>query len=282
MGHYVRCDILRKKLLSMGFEVLLYAYNQKDNKREAWFYQENILAYLNDIDFIIIDSYQADYEVYNLALNKVKRVLVIDDVARIVFPKECIIFNGGIDTSKFYPEKYHRVFAGVEYMICDEKFFQTKDKKKNNTLLICFGGGDAMNFSQKVYDRLKDMPYNFIIVLGNCYQETFRGRGEIHQGINEDTMRDIFQRIDFAITAGGRMLNELLMSEVPALIIPTAQNQYHQVEAYVKQKVILKTTLETLKEDIFKIKTIDIDKIRDIKKIFGSKLNRALKEVLVP
>lgn len=280
MGHHTRCKILQKYLLQMGVETVLCPYNKADDKKKSWFYQENILTYLNNIDFVIIDSYQANYKIYQLALEKVKCVLVIDDIARIIFPKECIIFNGGIDTAGLYQDDYYKVFAGIEYMICDNKFFQTKKDLQTNTLLICFGGSDISNFSQKVYDRLKETSYRPIVVLGDYYQADFKGKCEVYRSVDENAMKDIFQRIDFAVTAGGRMLNELLMSEVPSLVIPTAQNQYHQVRAYAEKKVVLKTSLEDLNKDILKLKNIDVENIRSIKKAFGSKLKQALQEVL--
>ncbi len=278
-GHYSRCYVLQQKLKSMGFVSVLHCYDEKEDRRHSWFYQQNILHYLEGIDALIIDSYRACFEVYDLALKHGKKVLVIDDIARMDFPKQCFILNGGIDTRELYCYHTHRVFAGIELMICDPIFFQHKQiQKPIQNLLICFGGSDVNGFTQKVYDLLQARGYHLIIVLGSLCHLEFQGECEVYQNLDAKALSRIFRRVDGAITAGGRMLNELLMSEVPSLVIPTAKNQEHQVRAYAKGGWVVQTSLENLLKDLPKLESIKHP--RKLKQKFGSKLEDVLRMFL--
>ena len=70
MGHYSRCSLLARKLVSMGYEVALHCYEDSGSARDSdpesapWYAGENLEGYLGSIDWVIIDSYQAPYEVY--------------------------------------------------------------------------------------------------------------------------------------------------------------------------------------------------------------------------
>lgn len=279
MGHYSRCLLLKQKLHTLGFEVFLFAYNQDSQFDQAWFYRDNILSYLEGIDFVIIDSYQAESRVYEIALQKVKKVIVIDDIARIPFPRDCVIFNGGIDTKDLYIAYPNEVYAGIEFMICDELFFQEK-KVQSDRLIICFGGSDEGNFTQAVYDKVRDFFSEIIVILGPCYKAHFYGDCKIYRNIDVKSLCELFATAGYAITAGGRMLNELLMSEILSIVIPVAKNQMHQVEAYARYNVIIQTTLEHLQADIQKTNLLSKEQIYQFKKKFGSQLNDKLLQVL--
>lgn len=279
MGHYSRCLLLKEKLHALGFEVLIFTYNQNDQPDQAWFYEDNILSYLENIDFVIIDSYQAKYRVYEIALQKVKKVIVIDDVARILFPKDCVIFNGGVDTRDLYVGYPNEVYAGIEFMICNKLFFQEKNIH-NNKLIVCFGGSDEKNFTQAVYDRVRDFFSEIIVILGPCYKANFYGNCKIYHNIDARSLSELFATAGYAITAGGGMLNELLMSEILSMVIPIAENQIHQVKAYAKYNMIVQTALNSLQNDIQNINLLSKEQIRQFKNKFGSQLDEKLSWIL--
>ena len=327
MGHYSRCSLLAHKLESMGYEVALHCYEdngamgdsgggdfgavevgvaESSPESSAWYAGENLEGYLEGIDWVIIDSYQAPYEVYARALARVRGVIVIDDIARMVFPKGCIILNGGVDTARLYVGQECRVYAGVEFMICDERFFEVAharhcagagEKKPNQKavrkqvehLLLCFGGSDAEDLSYRAYRELEEILCEVgvrcvSVIVGGFYAGRFSHEVEtrlpcvVYRDIGAKEVAEVFARSDLAISAGGRMLNELLLSQVPTLALPTALNQEHQVACYAKIGALLPSRLENLREDF--ARALEFVPDFALREQFGIKLESILKEIL--
>lgn len=318
MGHYSRCSLLARKLVSMGYEVALHCYEDNggagdsDSKSAPWYAGENLEGYLEGIDWVIIDSYQAPYEVYARALARVRGVIVIDDIARMVFPSGCIILNGGVDTARLYVGQECRVYAGVEFMICDERFFEIaraghrlghcdgageagqnqgakSERRQVEHLLLCFGGSDAEDLSYRAYRELEEILCEVgvrcvSVIVGGFYAGRFSHEVEtklpcvVYRDISAEEVAEVFARSDLAISAGGRMLNELLLSQVPTLALPIALNQEHQVACYAKMGALLPSRLENLREDF--TRALDFVPNFALREQFGIKLESTLKEIL--
>ena len=329
MGHYSRCSLLARKLVSMGYEVALHCYEdngamgdsgggdfgavevgvaESSPESSAWYAGENLEGYLEGIDWVIIDSYQAPYEVYARALARVRGVIVIDDIARMVFPSGCIILNGGVDTARLYVGQECRVYAGVEFMICDERFSEMaraghrlgageagqnqgaiSERRQVEHLLLCFGGSDAGDLSYRAYRELEEILCELgvrcvSVIVGGFYAGRFSYEVEtrlpcvVYRDISAEEVSEVFARSDLAISAGGRMLNELLLSQVPTLALPIAPNQEHQVACYAKMGALLPSRLENLRKDF----TRALDFVPDfaLREQFGIKLESTLKEIL--
>ena len=314
MGHYSRCSLLARKLVSMGYEVALHCYEDSGSARDSdpesapWYAGENLEGYLGSIDWVIIDSYQAPYEVYARALARVREVIVIDDIARMVFPSGCIVLNGGVDTARLYVGQECRVYAGVEFMICDERFSEVaraghrlgageagqnqgaiSERRQVEHLLLCFGGSDAGDLSYRAYRELEEILCEVgvkcvSVIVGGFYAGRFSHEVEtrlpcvVYRDISAKEVAEIFARSDLAISAGGRMLNELLLSQVPTLALPIAPNQEHQVACYAKMGALLPSRLENLRKDF----TRALEFVPDfaLREQFGIKLESTLKEIL--
>ena len=333
MGHYSRCSLLAHKLESMGYEVALHCYEdngamgdssggdfgavevgvaESSPESSAWYAGENLEGYLEGIDWVIIDSYQAPYEVYARALARVRGVIVIDDIARMVFPKGCIILNGGVDTARLYVGQECRVYAGVEFMICDERFSEVaraghrlgyrlgegevgqnqgvkSERRQVEHLLLCFGGSDAGDLSYRAYRELEEILCEVgvrcvSVIVGGFYAGRFSHEVEtrlpcvVYRDMSAKEVAEVFARSDLAISAGGRMLNELLLSQVPTLALPIAPNQEHQVACYAKMGALLPSRLENLRKDF----TRALEFVPDfaLREQFGIKLESTLKEIL--
>ena len=314
MGHYSRCSLLARKLVSMGYEVALHCYEDNggvgdsDPESAPWYVGENLEGYLEGIDWVIIDSYQAPYGVYARALARVRGVIVIDDIARMVFPSGCIILNGGVDTARLYVGQECRVYAGVEFMICDERFSEVaraghrlgageagqnqgaiSERRQVEHLLLCFGGSDAGDLSYRAYRELEEILCELgvrcvSVIVGGFYAGRFSHEVEtrlpcmVHRDIGAKEVAEVFARSDLAISAGGRMLNELLLSQVPTLALPIAPNQEHQVACYAKMGALLSTSLENLRKDF--TRALEFVPNFALRKQFGIKLESTLKEIL--
>lgn len=286
MGHYTRCLILADKIKSLGYEIVIHNYEDSLAKEQSWFFQDNILKYLEDeeIRAVVIDSYQADSEIYFEVEKRGIRLVVIDDNARISYPSTSFILNGGIETQLFYDtHRQDRVFAGLEYMICNEVFFQNKQiNQQIEKIVICMGGSDEKNYTQQIADLLAGLKYDVTIVVGLWYRHTLRTNFRVLRDIDATKMANLFYESDLAIIAGGRMVNEAIMSQIPSFVLSIAKNQEHQVNLYDTIKVIKKITLNDLIMNLEKFDFNKRQKMSDIcsKIKFGDKLKDCLEEIL--
>ncbi|MCE3038131.1 hypothetical protein [Helicobacter anatolicus] len=291
MGHYGRCVLLAKKIegLGLGFSVEIYCHDEENGRGDAWFFGNRILKYLQDenLKAVVIDSYQAGIEVYRNVIDCGIKLLVLDDIGRLDFPCESVILNGGINTKKLYNNHpQNLVYAGLEYMINDSIFLESgkrrKIKKNIEKILVCFGGSDKENYTQKVLDLLKGFYYEIVVVLGACYPHELHTKARILKNITSENLAEEFMDCDVAIIAGGRMVNEVISSRLPALVFSVAKNQDHQVGFYDAMKVIKKVNLTNL---IANLKKLDFVtrysmSIASSKIKFGNELQESLKKIL--
>lgn len=294
MGHLMRMRLWREIILSyaqknnMDLECDLHIYDGQDITK-AWFYQDNLKSFNGDL--AIIDSYQAPYQAYALALKSFKKVAIIDDINRITFPKECFIINGAPNSMGLYGDHPH-VYAGIEYQAI-HPVFSPSDKKREKQILLTFGGSDEKNFTQKCFDLLAPIAiklhYSIHIILGPhypyvFYMHDFEPITKIHQNCTQDQIASLFQNSLIIITAGGVMLNEALATKANIIGLITADNQSHQVNAYAKENLIIKSNLENLIDDF---KTLECSltfkknqKINNLSLKFGKKIEEVLQNLL--
>ena len=122
------------------------------------------------------------------------------------------------------------------------------------------------------------------VIVGGFYAGRFSHEVEtrlpcvVYRDISAEEVAEVFARSDLAISAGGRMLNELLLSQVPTLALPTAPNQEHQVACYAKIGALLPSRLENLREDF--ARALDFVPDFALREQFGIKLESTLKEIL--
>ncbi len=294
MGHLMRTRLWKEKILSyakennINLECNLYIYDGQ-NITQAWFYKENLKSFNGDL--AIIDSYQAPLQAYELALKSFKKVAIIDDIARINFPKECFIINGSPDSKQLYAD-YPYVYAGIEYQAINQ-LFHPSNKRKKKQILMTFGGSDEKNFTQNCFNLLapvaNKLRYSIHVIIGAHYPHhfdayDFKSITKVHQNCNQNQIASLFQNSLIVVTAGGVMLNEALATQANIIALATANNQEHQVTAYAKKKLIIKSNLINLINDFYNLNYLlfskKIQKFDNLSLKFGKKITEVLKKLL--
>lgn len=288
MGHLMRSQIWQSKILEYGkknnlpLECELCVFDGEDGTK-AWFYGDNFKDFQGDL--AIIDSYQAELGIYKLALELFKKVAVMDDLARLDFPKECHIINGALDSARLYPD-YPHIHAGPEYQALHEAFYPPK-KARQNDILLAFGGSDVNNFTQAVFDSIAPFAqkhhHQIHVILGKYYPHSFQARefAEItktHSNGTQEEIAKLFRQTSLFVLSGGVILNEALATHGNILALITASNQSHQVKAYAEAKIILQGKLPTLKKDFQKL--IYRQKIKNPVLEFGTGIPKVLNQLL--
>jgi spore coat polysaccharide biosynthesis predicted glycosyltransferase SpsG len=252
-GHISRCTALYDEAERMGFWAELFIQENDydftgncilENRSYSivnWQSVEYLQSNLDSHDYCIIDSYLATVEVYEKIAQCSAKALYIDDYGRLDYPKG-IIVNPSLSTEGIhYSQKSDQEYLlGHEYIILRSTFIgkkKTDYSESVNRVLITLGGTDILNLTGKITSLLVPLfpEISFDIVLGKRFvdQEEWCQYDNIvcYYNLNDKEMCELMLRSDFAITAAGQTIHELLALGLPFFAIQTAENQCNNVKA---------------------------------------------------
>ncbi len=228
-------ETIRDLLKDMNYEIV----NWIEKKRE-------LFNCIKNADVFVIDSYLADYGLYEKVSQSVKVPVCIDDNKRIDYPRG-IVVNGTIYAEGLnYPQKEGVTYLlGSRYIPIRKEFWDVPKKaiKENiDNIMITFGGDDMRNLTPKVLKLLnKNYPELYKkVVIG----EGFKPIKQIESSRDDKTkliyypdaegMKKEMLEADVAISAGGQTLYELARVGVPTIAIAVADNQMNNVKGWLK------------------------------------------------
>jgi len=260
-GHITRCTSLYEAFASEkivpffivnGDESVHPLLHGKRHEIFDWINdKEKLFKLIKNADIVIIDSYMADYKLYEDISRVVQVPVYIDDNKRLDYPPGVVV-NGNIYAKYMdYP-----VTAGVEYLLGTEyimlrrEFLDVGGKKIGKDLekiMVTFGGDDYRNITPNVLDALKtNYPeLKITIIIGGGFQhiedieKLSSDKTELIYNASADKMRDVMLESDVAISAGGQTLYELSRTGVPTIAIILAANQIRNVKFWYKTGFVI-------------------------------------------
>lgn len=253
-GHITRCLSLyqafeEKGILPVfvvnGDETVKDLLRDKNYEIFNWLEkEEKLLDFVQDADVVIIDSYLADYELYETISKLVKIPVYIDDNKRIEYPGG-IVVNGTIYAEELnYPQKIDVTYLlGSQYISLREEFRDVPEKeirKSIETVMITFGGDDMRNMTPRV---LKLFNENFPglskkVVIGKGFRNIKKienlsdFKTQLIYYPDAEGMKEVMLEADIAISAGGQTLYELARVGVPTIAIAVAGNQMNNIKGW--------------------------------------------------
>lgn len=195
----------------------------------------------NKIKILIIDHYSIDYN-YETILKKYfpnLKIFIIDDLFRKHLCDFYLSQNYYSSYNLNLINKNTQCFLGPTYSIISNDLKQNLIEKKNTrkNILICFGGSDTNNTTEKIIKLLmtseKFCKYSFNIVVGKCYpnldslMKTIEKFDNIkyYYNISQRKMGEIILENDICIGAGGMSLYERMYLGIGNIVITIADNQ---------------------------------------------------------
>ncbi|RMH01874.1 MAG: UDP-2,4-diacetamido-2,4,6-trideoxy-beta-L-altropyranose hydrolase, partial [Aquificota bacterium] len=255
-GHITRCLSLCEAFEEKGGTCLfvikggkeVQALLNKPLKLLDWV--ENLDAFeeeLKDVDALIIDSYLAKREHYELACKRVKRCLFVDDFNRLEYP--CgLVLNGSVYAHELeYPKKEGVSYLlGTEYIPLRRAFWHVEEKEIKDEvkrILITFGGDDSKGMSLRIVKMLEE---NFpevekLVVVGAGFKEKERlysfasERLRLYENLSAEEMKNLMLSADLAISAGGQTTYELARVGLPAVLVAVAENQLLNCKSWERE-----------------------------------------------
>lgn len=285
-GHITRCSALYEEIESRDIEVLFVIFGKNMNdllkgKRylnRDWKDREFLNFFLKEDDYVIIDSYLADIEIYKIISQKVFKVICLDDYNRIIYPKNVLTINLGfrnILKSNYY--------FGIKYIILRKEFlFKYFDKVKNkNKILIIIGGNDIKDITGKIVEIVKNnFPhYQLNIVSKNKkLKKIITSKDKIFSNLKAKEIIGLIQNSYIAISACGQTLFELSKIGIATIGIKIADNQKNNIKYFTENKYLEyvgNDSNKNLERNIInKLKKIEDDEENYKKILIGKKLTQ--------
>jgi len=183
LGHISRCVSLYDEVLSRGIDAEFIVYGDiegteilkdKNILNANWLNIEYLRENITKEDYVIVDSYKADKEIYNIIAQISKKSLYIDDFGRLDYPKG-IILNPSLDSRhiNYSNTSKNILLVGPKYVIIRSSFIGIERKhiqKEVKRVLVVMGGTDVRNIIPLIIDKIcKENQDIFLILYWEIY-----------------------------------------------------------------------------------------------------------------
>jgi len=274
-GHLIRCSALAEAISERNGKII-FASNYPEIIRKVVnsFYFDlldlsNFSPFsLEELEFLIgslkkiqhpkafiVDSYDVTSEyLRGIKKNFPHMLLVaIDDLGEKVYSVD-ILINGNLYAEKLdYSEQRKlgtKLLLGPKYLLLRKEFCNycpSKIRDGVEDFLVTFGGSDVAGLTERVVHILVNMNLDKVkihVVLGYGFErnikEEFKGYSNVrfHYNLNGKEIKDLAEKTDLAISAGGSSLYELAKCGVPTIAMPIADNQIMLTEEMERYGII--------------------------------------------
>lgn len=255
LGHISRCSSLYNEIATRGISVDFIVYgdigkidflNGINIINGNWLDREYLINNLSSYDYVIVDSYKASKELYEIISKKSKRALFIDDIGRLVYP-EGIIVNPSLDSSHIDGSHSSNsiLLSDPEYVILRDSFRDVKREDISNEVkkvLIMMGGTDIRGLAPLIIDNIcrNMLDIEFNIVTGSKDMEKINSQISkpnnitFYNNLDATQIMELMISSDLAITAAGQTIYELLATQTPFIPVQVIENQENNVKSLLK------------------------------------------------
>ncbi|SDJ32813.1 UDP-2,4-diacetamido-2,4,6-trideoxy-beta-L-altropyranose hydrolase [Pedobacter sp. ok626] len=263
LGHVTRCMALAQMLykdFNLIFvskeipskvceEILALGFKLVSIDQEAGF-----LKLLTDDDIVVLDHYDLSAVYQKNIKDRGCRLVCIDDLADKEFYADLIINHAPhVQATNYKAQLYTQFALGLDYALLRPTFLLNaripKQWGKIKSVLVCFGGSDSKNLTQKVTDLLKvDRRFTEIsVVVGAAYahfsdldqQISTDHRFRLHHNISAMEMVDLMQKSDLVIVPASGILQEAICLGCHIVSGMYVENQMHIFDGFKKKAAFI-------------------------------------------
>lgn len=256
LGHLSRCSSLYDKVNKKKYDLDFYVFGKANDiglleNREViyvnWLNDEFLSDNISSDDYCIVDSYLASKEILEIISRRAKKVLFIDDMNRLNYP-EGLVVNPSLDVEHLGYDKSQlsKYNWGPSYIILRSPFDGISREIIRNSVekvLITMGGVDYRGLTpviiNEICNRYKEIAFDVVITREfsniNAIRMFSGSNVSIHSDINANEMKNLMLDSDFAITAAGQTIYELIATKTPSIAIQVVENQINNISAIKKR-----------------------------------------------
>ena len=258
------------------------------NKAEQASHAAHCIALLDDIndepiDMLIVDHYQLSASFSKVMRSRCKHIVVIDDLANRQHDCDVILDQNLFEDFEFRYDQlvppHCQKLLGPEFAILRNEFYRPSSVPRNdNHILVCFGGSDPGNITERVVDvliELKSLTFSADIVVGAAYSSVNALEAKVERLPNAKLhvacghISELMKAANTMIGAGGSMHWERAASGVAGIIITLADNQVETTRCLHERHCCLWLGAcdEVTNEDISKAVEFAINSPQEMRKL---------------
>ena len=203
---------------------------------------EDFLKSLDGSEVVVLDNYffTTDYQIK--IKSKGCRLVCIDDMHDKHYVADAVINYGTIDTSVFSIESYTQLCLGFDWMLLRRPFrISCKNARRNNTIVICYGGADPYDITEKTLWLLSDLCVTNPIVAISKSSLTIPPRlkqsCEVKYGLSAAQMAYLFSTAALGIMAASTVFLEGLSQKLPMIVGYHVDNQHDLYKSIEKKQL---------------------------------------------
>ena len=298
-GHFIR-SLALADILKNDFDCTFFTQTPTDfQKREARKVCKLVelpadetkfdlfLTTIRGDEIVILDNYFFTSEYQRILKNEGCKLICFGTNDKHYYAD--VIINYVLSENDFSAENYTKFCLGFEWMLLREPFFCMVHRKNNildekKNVVICFGGTDQFELTEKAVSVLKRMPVISDIhvistnVIGALRIDHLCSQNvNMHINISAQEVADIFSQCDIAIVSASSIAQEALACHIPVIAGYYLDNQQNLYNYLLKNQYIMgvgdlmnedftKHLSETLNHFIlngFEVQTFDCNRLRN-------------------
>ncbi len=209
-GHFIRTLALAD-MLKDEFECMFYTQTPTDYQRKEMTAVcpyvalpdgdskfEIFLEHLSGREIVVLDNYFYTTGYQRLIKNKGCKLVCIDDMHDRHFVADVIINHGTATPIEYDCEAYTQLCLGRNWSLLRKPFLvPIKNLKRKSQIVVCFGGADPLQLTDKVVSMLLSLKVKerIIVVLGDAayLSEANKRKVSILHNLNAQQMADLFE-----------------------------------------------------------------------------------------
>jgi len=202
---------------------------------------ENFIRDLDNNTIIVLDGYQFKTDYQKAIKAQGYKLVAIDDLNEWLNVADVVINHAYAGIKSDYKVSSDSVLlGGLKYAIIKQELFNVKrhtDRKRNLNVLVCIGGTDPDNYSERIIKELLSSTDKNISLLTyplnkrfnelTDLAETNSNRLKLHHSLNTNELIELIQNNDIAILQPSNIALEAAAIGICIALVQTAENQKH-------------------------------------------------------
>jgi UDP-2,4-diacetamido-2,4,6-trideoxy-beta-L-altropyranose hydrolase len=205
-------------------------------------------------DIVVLDGYQFNSDYQKFIKNIGSKLICIDDLYTQEFFADLIINHApGVSDLNYNVQLYTQFALGINYALLRPLFLKqatlNRTIKKIETIIVCFGGSDNMNLTEKILNILvkQKMYKKIILVTGELYSYLNHLKSiiqkipqiEHYHNISEKKMLSLMLQSEVAIVPSSSLVFEALAAGCRVITGYYVNNQFEIYKGFKKLNVII-------------------------------------------
>ena len=207
-----------------------------------------ITSELTDQDIVVLDGYHFTGSYQQKLRGRTKASIVcIDDIHQGKYVSDAVINHiGGISINDYQSDISTAFFLGIDYSIVNRVFLEKKTNwDKKNNLLICLGGADPNNDTQKIIAQTPFSRFDLTTVIvggGYLHNESLKKftrdkNVSIRQNLQPAEVAQIMSECKYAILSPSTVCYEYMHIGGIVYLYQIADNQKKVKDFFIKNEL---------------------------------------------